>query len=331
MGTSPSCINKLLLFEKLNPSYISTADIPEEYESLIIPAAGAYFREDPEIEILSQNINFGPFTLWIHDIWAKENIVICPYIPSHMWSLHGLYEESLHLESPDAPSYLLEEKELNLFNLPSGMHRIPMAAGKKILSVHINVAPDVLQSMLEEFPGVEPLTKLHRKDAGALNAYPYNSNPICDFLMEKMLSCKYPVKRAYPYIFRICIDLLRNIAAQESTAHQPLMVDSVLNTDNIHQLFNYLREYPIRKHTITQLGYMFNTSGKKLGFEFKQHFAVSVHDFMHMSRMMTIYDMMQNQVAPVEEIARITEFPNVLNMMMQVADYYACSRSATYQ
>lgn len=331
MGTSLSGNDKLLSFERPNPSYISPADIPEEYESLIIPAAGAYFREDADVEILSQTINFGPFSLWVHDIWAKQDIVLCPYIPSHIWSLHGLYEDSLHLENPDVPSYMLEEKEFNLFNLPAGIHRIPMAAGRKTLSIHINVERDVLQSMLEEFPGLEPLTKLDRKDAGALNAYPYNSNPICDFLMEKLLSCKYPVKRAYPYIFRICIDLLRNIATQESATHQPLMVDSVLNTDNIHQLFNYIREYPFKKHTITQLGYMFNSTGKKLGFEFKQHFAVSVHDFMHMSRMMLIYETMQSQTSPMEEIAKLTEFPNVMNMMMQVADYYACTRSATYQ
>jgi AraC-like DNA-binding protein len=331
MGTTLSGANKLLLFERLNPSYVSPTNIPEEYTSLIIPAAGAYFREDAEAEILSQNINFGPFTLWIHDIWAKENIVLCPFIPSHIWSLHGLYEESLHLESPDAPSYLLEEKEFNLFNLPAGLHRIPMAAGKKILSIHINVEQEVLKAMVEEFPGLEALTKLNRKEAGALNAYPYNSNPICDFLMEKMLSCKYPMKRAYPYIFRICIDLLRNIAAQEANLHQPLMVDSVLNTESTHQLLNYIREHPFRKNTVTQLAYMFDTSAKKLSFEFKQHFAVSIHDFMHTARMMMIYDMMQNQTASMDEIARISEFPNVMNMMMQVADYYACNRSATYQ
>ncbi|TWW00640.1 hypothetical protein FEF09_09055 [Chitinophaga pinensis] len=101
--------------------------------------------------------------------------------------------------------------------------------------------------MAEEFPGLDTLAKLQKQEAGALNTFPYNSNPICDFLMEKMLSCKYPMKRAYPYIFRICIDLLRNIATQEANAHQPLLADSVLNTASTHQLFNYIREYPFKK------------------------------------------------------------------------------------
>ncbi|MBW8688165.1 hypothetical protein [Chitinophaga rhizophila] len=331
MHTSLPGANKLLRFERLTPSYITPTAIPAEYESLIIPAAGTYFREDRESEILSQNINFGPFSLWTHDIWANKNIVVCPFIPSQIWSLHGIYEDSLHLENTEAPSYLLEEKEFNLFNLPSGIHRIPIAAGKKILSIHINIRQDTLLTMIDEFPGLAPLTKLNRHDPGPLNTYPYHSNPICDFLMEKLLSCKYPLKRAYPYLFRICIDLLRNVAAQEAAAHQPLMVDSVLNTNNILQLFAYLREQSFKKHTITQLGYMFNTTGKKLAFEFKQHFAVSIHDFMHMSRMMFIYDLMQKQVISMDEIARITEFPNTLNMIMQVTDYYACSRSTTYQ
>ncbi|WP_186774252.1 helix-turn-helix transcriptional regulator [Chitinophaga pinensis] len=76
---------------------------------------------------------------------------------------------------------------------------------------------------------------------------------------------------------------------------------------------------------------MFDTSGKKLAFEFKQHFAVSIHDFMHTARMMMIYDMMQEQKTSIDEIARITAFPSVMNMIMQVADYYSCNRSATYQ
>lgn len=331
MGTSLSGNNKILSFDRPNPSYISPANIPEEYESLLIPAAGAYFREDEEIAVLTQNIDFGPFSLWIHDIWAKKDVVVCPYIPKHIWSLHGLYEDSLHLESPDMPSYLLEEKEFNFFNLPAGVHRIPMAAGKKTLSIHINIEKETLQSMLEEFPGLEPLTKLDRKDAGTLNAYPYDSNPICDFLMEKLLSCKYPVKRAHPYMFRICIDLLRNVATQEAASHEPLMIDSLLNTDNILHLFAYIKAHPFRKHTVSQLGYMFHIDGKKVGFEFKQHFAVSIHDFMHTARMMLIYEIMQSQTSPIEEIAKLTEFPNVMNMMMQVADYYACNRSATYQ
>ncbi|TWW00641.1 hypothetical protein [Chitinophaga pinensis] len=131
MGTALSGTDKLLLFERLRPSYVSPTYIPEEYASLIIPAAGAYFRGDAEAEILSQHINFGPFTLWIHDILAKENIILCPFIPSHIWSLHGLYEDSLQLENLNTPNYLLEEKEFNLFNLPAGLHRIPMVAGKR--------------------------------------------------------------------------------------------------------------------------------------------------------------------------------------------------------
>lgn len=331
MGTLPSGANKLLLFERLNPSYIAPTDIPEEYQSLLIPSAGLYYREDTEAEILSHHIDFGPFSLWTHDILAKKNFVLCPCIPSHMWSLHGLYEDSLHFEDPAAPSYLLEEKEFNLFNLPKGRHRIPVTEGKKVLSVHINMEPDALKDLTEEFPSLEILANKTPVGAGAINAYPYHSNPVCDFLMEMMLSCKYELKRAHPYLFRICIDLLRNMAAQEAMANQPLMSQSVLNTDKIHQLYNYLLEYPFKKHTLTQLGFIFKTTGKQLAFEFKQHFALTIHEFMHMCRMMLIYDMMQEEGTPVEEIARITEYPNAFNMLMQVADYYACQKSATYQ
>jgi AraC-like DNA-binding protein len=331
MDTSPSGANKLLLLERLKPNYIAPADVPEEYHSLLIPSAGICYREDAEAEILSHHIDFGPFSLWTHDILAKKNFVLCPVMPSHMWTLHGLYEDSLHFEDPAAPSYLLEEKEFNLFNLSKCLHRIPISEGKKVLSVHINMEPGVLKDLTEEFPSLEILANKIPAAAGAINAYPYHSNPICDFLVEKMLCCKYEIKRAHPYLFRICIDLLRNMAAQETMSNQPLMSQSILNTDKIHQLYNYLLEYPFKKHTLTQLGFMFKTPSKQLAFEFKQHFALTIHEFMHMCRMMLIYEMMQEEGTPVEEIARITEYPNAFNMLMQVADYYACQRSATYQ
>jgi len=331
MNTSASSVNKLLLLEKLNPGYISSADIPEEYQSLIIPAAGQCYRNDAEAEILTQHIDFGPFSLWIHDIWAKKNFVLCPCIPAHMWTLHGIYEDSLHFEDPAAPSYLLEEKEFNLFNLPKGLHRIPIAEGKKILSIHINIEQDVLKDMVEEFPSLEILANKMPTGIGPINTHPYQSNMVCDFLLEKILSCRYAPKRAYPYLFRACIDLLRNIAAQETLAHQPLMSQSVLNAAKIHRLFNYLQAHPFIKHTLVQLGYIFKASGKQLAFEFKQHFALTIHEYMHMCRMMHIYDLLQKANTPAEEIASISEYPNVTNMVMQLRDYYACMRSATYQ
>ncbi|SHN45684.1 AraC family transcriptional regulator [Chitinophaga sp. CF418] len=331
MYTSPSGVNKLLLLEKLNPNYVSSTSIPEEYQSLLIPAAGHCYREDAEADILSQHIDFGPFSLWTHDIWAKKDFVLCPSIPEHMWCLHGLYEDSLHFEDPAAPSYLLEEKEFNLFNLPKGLHRIPITEGKKVLSFHINIEQDVLKDMVEEFPSLEILANRTPAEAGAINTYPYHSNLVCDFLVEKILSCQYEPKRAYPFLFRACIDLLRNIAAQETLASQPLMSESVLNADKIHRLANYLREHPFIKHTLVQLGYIFKASGKQLAFEFKQHFALSIHEFMHMCRMMHIYDVMQKANTPTEKIAAISEYPNVTNMLIQLKDYYACMRSTTYQ
>ncbi|UPK69731.1 hypothetical protein [Chitinophaga filiformis] len=331
MYTSTSGLKKLLLLEKLNPSYIAPADIPEEYQSLLIPAAGQCYRNDAEAEILSQHIDFGPFSIWIHDIWAKQNFVLCTAIPAHMWCLHGLYEDSLHLEDPSAPSYLLEEKEFNLFNLPKGLHSIPIAEGKKVLSIHINIEQDVLKDMVEEFPSLEVLANKTPAGPGAINAHPYHSNPVCDFLVEKILSCRYEPKRAYPFLFRACIDLLRNIAAQETLAAQPLMSESVLNADKIHRLFNYLQEHPFIKHTLVQLGYIFKASGKQLAFEFKQHFAFTIHEYMHMCRMMHIYDVMQKANTPAEKIAAISEYPNVTNMLIQLKEYYACMRSATYQ
>ncbi len=66
-------------------------------------------------DMLSQHVRLGPFSLWLHDVFARKDIVLCPYTPFHLWALHFMYEDSLRAESFKMNGFTLEEKECNLF------------------------------------------------------------------------------------------------------------------------------------------------------------------------------------------------------------------------
>ncbi|HJT74983.1 MAG TPA: AraC family transcriptional regulator [Chitinophaga sp.] len=315
-------INKLLLLEREVPSYVPITNIPREYMPILIPYAGVYFRKDKEAEILSQHIRLGPFSLWMHDVYAREDIVVCPFIPYHLWSLHGLYEDSLRLKVPQAPDFHLEEKEYYLFNLPSSLFKIPIVAETKVLSFHINILPDALRELVPLYPGLAPLVNKPVKGAGCINEYPYHSNALCDFLVQEILSCRYTDSIAYTYLFRICIDIFLNMAAQEDAIDTPLLLSSVLHADKIHQAFHCLAEHPYKIPSTLQLSLMFGLSIAELEQGFQQHFAISLEEFIHMIRMMLVYHLLQNDKLTLPMIAEVADFEDVDEMLIQAKEYY---------
>ncbi|MVT09657.1 helix-turn-helix domain-containing protein [Chitinophaga tropicalis] len=314
--------NKLLLFERAIPSYVPITSIPREYMPVLIPCAGAYFRKDNEAEILSQHIRLGPFSLWLHDIHAREDIVVCPFVPYHLWTLHSLYEDSLRLKFPQAPDFLLEEKEYHLFNLPSSLFKIPIIAETKVLSFHINILPEALTDLVTLYPGLTPLANKKAEGIGSINEHPYHSNALCDFLVQELLSCRYTDSIAHTYLFRICIDIFLNIAAQEEAADSPMLLSSVLHADKLHLVFRYLAEHPYKIPSTFQLSLMFGLSIAKLEQGFQQLFAIPLEQFIHMVRMMLVYHLLQNNNLTLPMIAEVVDFDDVDEMLLQAKEYY---------
>jgi hypothetical protein len=324
MRSALSEANKLLLLERTVPAYIPLASIPQEYRSLIIPAAGSYLRQDDDCDILSQHVKLGPFSLWFHDIFARKDIVLSPFVPHHIYSLHSLYEDSLQLKSPHRPPFMLVEKETNLFNLHTGMHQVPMLAGQKVLSVNINISPDDLKQLAKRYP---PLKQFAEKQASnisrTLNEYPMYNNAACDLLMQKMLTCRYDSLTAQPFLFRCCLNMFIN-AANQDAAVQPLQVSSLLQSETIHKIFAYLLRWPNKSYSISELSYMFDISATDLEQGFKQHFAMDVNDCMHMTKMMMVYDLIVNAEFSLREITVASGHDTVGEMVRQMEDYYQC-------
>lgn len=317
--------NKLLLIEKNRPAYVPAGHLPMEYLRLLIPHAGIYFREDKECDILSQHMDLGPFSLWLHDVFTKNDIQLMPYTPYHIWALHFMYEDSLRADMNGTDGFSLEEKECNLFNLYPGLHRIPMPGNKKVLSVHINIRPSALPALAEKYPALQCL--LDHIDTTAshiINKHPYHVNPVCDLLIQKILTCRYTGVQAHHFIYRCCLDLFLNFASQEASSQQPFLFNNMLHLDVYLQLFKFLQDHPHRTYSIRELAALYQLPKDEMAYGFQQHFSISIESFIYMLRMMMVYNLLQKEHCTPAIIAGTTGFNSPAEMISKLEQYYEC-------
>ncbi|SFD20587.1 hypothetical protein SAMN05518672_1011038 [Chitinophaga sp. CF118] len=297
--------------------------LQSELHNLLIPEAGIYFRHDDEWDILSQHIRLPVFSLWVNDIFSKKDIVLRPFTPVPIYALHFMFEDSLQAQLRQDPGYLLEESECNLFNLPPGLHKIPMPNSKKILSLHINIDPAAIPALIQQEPILQFLEgSKNARIGGPVNVYPYQVNRTCDFLIQQILTCDYTGENARKFLYRCCLNLLLNIAQQQHANSQRLLYSTVMHGAIYHQLFQYLETHLHKQHSNTELAYIFDIPAEQLAYGFQQLFATTVEDFTHMVKMMFIYNRIQAKALPHTLIAEITGYSSVLGMMRCVEDYY---------
>lgn len=315
--------NKLLLIEKDRQSYAPANYLPLEYLKLIIPHAGLYFRVDDECEILSQHISAGPFSLWLHDIFAKDKIVLLPYTPYHIWTLHFMYEDSVVVETTDNHSYLLDERECNLFNLRAGLHPIPMTDNTKILSVHINIRPEFFPGLREKYPALQDmLSQPIPAVSCALNDHPHPISAVCDLIIQRIMTCRYTGRRAHVFVYRCILDLLLNYAQREAHAHEPFLFSSLEHRDTYGQLFKFLQEHPHKTYSLAELSLMFNLPSAELSQGFLQHYSITIEGFSHMLKMMMTYNLLHKKNCSLPVIAEAAGFKTTAEMVEQVEAYY---------
>ena len=316
-------VNKLLFLERTRHAYMDPGDLHSELHHLRLPEAGIYFRHDAECDILSQHIKLPGLSLWINDIFSKKDIILRPFTPIPIQTLHFMFEDSLQTQFRQQPGYLLEERESNMFNLFPGLHKIPMSGNKKILSLHINIDPSAIPILIRQFPVLQFLRETQSAHVnGPVNTHPYLINPTCDFLIKQILTCRYTGTQAHSFIYRCCLDLLLNIAQQHVASTERMRFSTIIYGASYHQLFKYLETHPHKQHSVIELAYIFEIPAEQLAYGFLQMFAISVDDFVLMIKMLFVYNRIQSKAFPYSLIAEVTGYKNVMEMIQLVENYY---------
>jgi AraC-like DNA-binding protein len=317
---------KLFYIEREKPGYIPVAAIPEEYLASILPYAGVYFDRDEHCDMLSQHIQVGPFSFWIQETYANADLILCPFTPRPTWALHFMYETSLNVELYKGISFSLEEKECNLFNLVSDLHKVPMEDGQKLTSCHINILPEALRELAVKYPALRRLAGKKPADiTGPINKHPYFINSVCDFLIEKILTCRHIELPAHHFLYRCCLDLFTNFAYQDAHAARRYYDSDVMHVTSFHQLFDYLVIHPHINHTHEELSEMFDLDPITLRNGFLKDFGMPVKAFIKMTKMIMIFELLTEKATSLPEIAAAAGFKSWQKLDVAFTNYYGCS------
>lgn len=314
---------KLFYIEREEQAYEDVSSIPEEYLQLVLPYAGVYFERDQHCDILSQHKQVKPFSFWVQEVFAHKEFILCPYTPKHIWALHFMYDASLQVELYENKSFSLLERECNLFNLESDLHKVPMVSGQRLLSCHINFSPDALKDLAKTYPSLNRLAKLESNGiSGPLNKYPYHINPVCSYLLERALTCRHIGIAAEHFLYRCCLDLLLNFAQQD--LQLPIEVNNVLHLDVLTQLFKLLVDQPYQSYTNSQLASMFDLPIAELRSSFLKHYSISMNGFIRMTKMIMVFELLTEKATPLSEIANAAGYSNWQTLNRGFKMYYGC-------
>lgn len=314
-------VNKSLPIERNKPGYLPAENIPSEYRDLLIPAAGLYFRQDAECDILSQHLVLDPYSVWLHDILAKDNILLRTHTPLPVFILQFMFEDSLPL--PRA-GFTLEERECSCFYLhPGPLHRIPMSSDKKIFSFHINIQPMAMANLVRQYPSLQCLmTGVHPNVTSRINTRPYHINAVSDMLIRKIMTCRYTGNNAKVFLRRCVTDIMLNFASQHEDSRQPFLFSSMVHAATLNNIFSFLADHPHKTHSLPELAYMYDLPLEELHHGFRQHFAMPVPEYMHMLKMMMIWHLVQTNSFPIKDVVVVTGYKSQEDMLADLKNYY---------
>jgi AraC-like DNA-binding protein len=232
-----------------------------------------------------------------------------------------MFEDSLHL--PKA-GYTLEDRECSGFYIyPGQLHRIPMEAGKKVFSFHINIQPQLLAGLMTRFPQLDTIMHgIHPHTSTRINNHPYHINAVCDMLIRKIITCCFEEKHAHPFLQRCITDILLNFTSQHNSAQEPFLFSSMLHSDTYHNLFTFVAEHPHQPHSPAALAYMYEMPLPELEHGFRQHFALTLSDYIHMTKMMLVWHLIQSGTFSLEEVTKVAGFKDKNTMLSQVRTFY---------
>lgn len=321
--STPSSAEKLLLIERDDNNYTPVSQIPEEYVRLLLPYFRAYFYQDDDCDMLCQHIRIKEFSIWGHDILAKNYIILKPRTPRHILALHYMHEDTIDAVIDHMGPFKLKAREVNLFSLHADFHSAALDRWNKIFSFHINVRPETLPELARKYPVLEHLAQMELGEMnGPLNTAPYQINDVCYNMLKRMFTCRYIELQAECYLYRCCVDLFQNFAIQDAqfrmAANKNAQPDKGLMKNVLSAINNNTRRPP----TIKELAAQFNTTEAALNAGFEQVYATSLKDYLLQQRMYNIYDLMLKTRASLSSIALRNGYPNRRAMVADFTAYF---------
>jgi len=321
--TSKPAVKKPLLIERDDTNYTPVSAIPDEYLHLLMRYSHAFLYRDADCVMLCQQIKLKEFTIWGHDIFAHNYIVLSPFTPRHILALHYMHEDTIDAVIDRVGPIHLQEKTVFLFSLHSDFHSAALDIGQKIFSFHINVDPKTLPALAEKYPILKRLTSYDLDTLnGPVNPNGYQINVICFQILTHIFTCKFVELQAECLLYRCCIDLYQNFALQDAYSTQPVNEMPAALHAKLEKLFNYIEPNLAERVTMPDLAAKFDLTEEEMYSGFERLYAISVQDYLLQQRMFKAYDLVAKTRSSLGSIARRTGYPNRVALCRDFEAYF---------
>ncbi|PSL48355.1 AraC-like DNA-binding protein [Chitinophaga niastensis] len=313
---------KILWIEREDSDYTPIETVPSEFIPLILPYAGVYFNQDADCDTLSQNIKLPDFSIWSHEIYAHENIILAPQTPYQILALHFMEADGVVADISHRGLFLLNEKEVNLFNLHARFHTAQMEAGNVIFSFHVNILPASLPKLINKYPELQHLASMEiDTTSGPLNKKPYKISAACQELITAIYKCRLIEEQAKYYLHRCCIDLYINFARQDKLSGIINKVSPAMRI-TLKAVFDHLKENIKEVFNINRLASLYEVPVTELKEAFEQMFFISPKAFAHQQKMMAAYSLVVKTKQQLSFIAEETGFKSWNALRKAFEAYY---------
>ena len=312
---------RLFPLEGQRTSDANAVQVPEEYLQLLLPYAGVHCWQQADAHILSQHVPLEKFSLWIHDIVAYSDQVVCPFVPFPLYTLHYLFESSLSIRMPRSTPFQLEEDTCNLVYLKPGVSYLPLEAGAKALSFHLNILPQYMHQLTASFPDMRQRLLEIPPGNQVINKHPYAINAVSRLLITKMMSCRCDRQNAVLYLERCCTDLFNIFCRQYAIENGSAFTDEEDPNDIYHKIFEYLNTHTHIYYDIHKISRMFEIPERELATGFLNTFSLTIHECIHMLKMMQAFDLLMQHTHDFGEIATAVAM-GTATMIASVEQYY---------
>jgi transcriptional regulator GlxA family with amidase domain len=166
------------------------------------------------------------------------------------------------------------------------------------------------------------MTGVHPNVTSRINTQPYHINAVTDLLIRKIMTCRYTGNNAQIFLRRCVTDIILNFAGQQTDSLQPFLFSSMVHAATLNNIFSFLADHPHKFHSLPELAYMYDLPLEDLHHGFRQHFAIGIPDYMHMLKMMMIWQLVQTNSFPIIDVVSVTGYKSQEDMLADLTDYY---------
>ncbi|MFY0254153.1 hypothetical protein ACDQ55_09390 [Chitinophaga sp. 30R24] len=319
---------KRLLIETDNPNFTPFEKIPLEFRNLIIPAAAVFYNHDDEYDMICQNIRIKEFSIWMHEVFAMENIILAPQSEREILALHFMASGETTAEILDRGPYKMAGKEMNLFKLGTEKHKAPMKRGDTMFSFHINMLPATLPKLAEIHPELQQLAaKEITTSIGPINTKPYQINLACYRLINEICQCRYLEMHADVFLYRCCIDLFINFAHQDNATGKANATKEYAQEmhDILKEALDYIEESIGEEFSMAKMAYLLDVNAQQLRDAFENIYFITPEAYAFQRKMIHGYHLTVGTKATPEEIALDLGFKVNDNFTQLFESYFNCS------